>query len=55
MISNAIYNTSNGKVLMDVYYDNIEQELICVVADEGIGFREEELQNLFRLFKRPTE
>ena len=42
MISNAISNTNNGKVLMDVYYDNVKQELICVIADEGIGFREEE-------------
>jgi signal transduction histidine kinase len=40
---------------MDVYYDKMKQQLICVIADEGLGFREEEQQNLFKLFKTPTE
>jgi len=55
MINNAIQNTNDGKVLLDVYYDNIKQQLICVITDEGTGFKAEEQQSLFRLFKTPTE
>ena len=40
---------------MDTYYDHVLQQLIFVITDEGKGFHLEQQQNLFKLFKKPTD
>ena len=53
LISNAIkYNDKTQKVVEIGHRLNEQQELIFFVKDNGLGIRQENLQDVFRIFKR---
>ncbi len=55
LINNAIKYTHEGSVSVDVSYQDETQMLQIVVADTGIGIREEDLDKLFGSFQRLDE
>ena len=50
MIINGIQCTNNGEVYLDVHYDETQKQLIFVITDQGMGIRNEDQKNLFKLF-----
>ena len=55
IINNAIKYTSEGGVKIDFCFDNEISRLKCVVADTGMGIKEEDMDKLFSTFQRLDE
>ena len=55
LVNNAIKYTHEGSVSVDVYYEKNTQMLQIVVADTGIGIKNEDLGKLFGSFQRLEE
>ena len=55
LINNAIKYTKEGSVSIDVSFDREESRLRFVVADTGIGIKNEDLGKLFNAFQRLEE
>jgi CheY-like chemotaxis protein/anti-sigma regulatory factor (Ser/Thr protein kinase) len=55
LVNNAIKYTHEGSVSVDVYYEINTQMLQIVVADTGIGIKNEDLGKLFGSFQRLEE
>ena len=50
LLSNALKFTFNGHIKVKVTYDHIEEQLLFVIEDTGIGISEEDQSKLFKLF-----
>ena len=51
LISNAISNTFKGGVTIYLFYDKKKQKIHMDVKDTGTGIREENQNDLFKMFK----
>ena len=54
LISNSIKYSNTGIIKFKVSYDNINNNVIFQVSDQGHGIRKEELSNLFKEFGRTS-
>lgn len=55
LINNAIKYTHEGSVSVDVSYDRTTELLQVIVADTGIGIKDEDMDKLFGSFQRLEE
>ena len=52
LVNNAIKFTHEGKVCVDVKYDNATTELVVSISDTGIGISPEKIEQLFQPFSQ---
>ena len=55
LINNAIKYTHEGRVDINVSFDEKSKKLICRVSDTGIGIKPEDMEKLFTSFQRLDE
>ena len=50
-MTNALNHTDEGKIRTSVSYDRSKQQVYFEVEDTGIGIKQEEQENMFKIFK----